>query len=114
MDHDRSQLANAPDHAVLTEPWTYTVEGLRVSFSHSTHHPDSLDLLLTRNDSRVCLRFSGVSNLEIDAGFPYSYMGLEILDVSHLHWERIKVRVEGFEPSPGIRFWASSVTKVTA
>jgi hypothetical protein len=111
---DRSQLADAPDHAVLAEPWTYAVEGLRVSFGHNDQSHNSLDMLLSRNDAQVCLRFSGVSDLEIDAGFPYSYMGLEILDVSHLQWERIKVRVEGFEPAPGIRFWASSVVKGTA
>jgi hypothetical protein len=108
---DRAELADAPDHAVLAEPWTYAVEGLRVSFGHDDHLHNSLDLLLSRGGSRVCLQFAGVSRLEIDAGFPYSYMGLEIVDVSHLHWERINVRVQGYEPAPGIRFWASSVVK---
>lgn len=111
---DRSELADAPDHAVLAEPWAYTVEGLRVSFGHSDQAHSSLDLFLSRDGAQVCLRFSGVSDLEIDAGFPYSYMGIEILNVSHLQWERINVRVEGFEPAPGIRFWASSVVKGTA
>jgi hypothetical protein len=60
----------------------------------------------------VQLRFEGIQELEIDKGFPYFNMGLEILDISHLHWDQLKIRVAGFEPAPGIRFWARSVQRI--
>ena len=72
----------------------------------------TLDLTLFRNGESVTLRFFDAHELQIDAGFPHSYMGLEILDVSYLGWDHSTVRVQGFEGPPGIQFWAKSVARI--
>lgn len=111
-DLNRLNLADAVDHPVLPEPWTYSVVALSAEFDRNSQTGNALELALARGDALVRLRFRAVQELEIDAGFPYSYMGMEILDISHLQWDNIRVRVAGFEPSPGIRFWARSVERV--
>jgi hypothetical protein len=106
---NRAELGDAPDHPILQEPWSYTVTGVSVVYPGEPRE-DSLSLSLSRDGVKVELHFTGITGLEIDDGFPYSCMGLEILDISHLHWDGIRVRVEGYEPAPGIRFWARSVS----
>ena len=108
-----SELAGAPDHSVLPEPWSYTVTGLQAIYRGGSQADDSLELTLERNATSVTLRFEGLQDLEIESGFPYSYMGLEILDVSYLQRPGIGVRVEHYEPHPGIRFWARAVSVVS-
>lgn len=106
-----ANLADAPDHAVLPEPYRYSI----VAFSYEASEPPygTLHLTLEKDDSRVVLRFAGVHELQIDAGFPFTYMGLEILDITYLGWEFARVRVDGYEDAPGIRFWARSVERVS-
>jgi hypothetical protein len=104
-----ANLEGAPDHEVLPDPWTYDIVGLR--FMASTAPFGDLELDLRKGDMEITLRFEGVHELEIDAGFPHSCMGLMILDVSHLGWEHARVRVECFEDAPAIRFWAKGVSR---
>lgn len=106
-------LGDVPYHPVLADPWKYTVTALRASFSPTSQTESSLELDLSRDDHVVTLRFEGVHGLEIDEGFPYSNSGLEILDISGLQWCDTKVRVSGFEPAPGIRFWARTVERIS-
>lgn len=106
----KSNLANAPDHPVLVEPWTFDVLGLNYLADKDGHEGDVLKLVLEREGTEVALRFTGVHELETGPEFPHSYLGLEILDVSHLGWVHSKVRVQCFECS-GIRFWARSVER---
>jgi hypothetical protein len=105
-----SNLADAPDHPVLSEPYSYSV----VAYSYEVVEPPygTLHLTLEKDGSKVELCFSGVHELQIDAGFPFTYMGLEILDITYLGWEHARVRVEGYEDAPGIRFWARAVERV--
>ncbi|WP_124543967.1 hypothetical protein [Piscinibacter terrae] len=105
-----TNLADAADHPILLEPYGYEIKG--VNYTTQSGPYGSLELKLEKGASTIVLRFEGVHELEIDAGFPHSYMGLEILDVSYLGWEHEKVRVQGFEDSPGIRFWAREVCRV--
>jgi hypothetical protein len=106
-----ANLADAPDHEILENSSTYDIVGY--SYAIEEVPCGTFDLTLEKNNSRCTLRFSGVCELEIDAGFPHSYMGLEILNVKYLGWENIHVRVEGFESeAPGIRFWASTVCRL--
>jgi hypothetical protein len=110
----KADISNAHDHAILDEPWTYDVSSISFVPDGSGDPNGTLDLTLTKNGRTVTLRFTRAHELEIDAGFPHSYMGLEILDVSFLGWEHSQVRVQGFEPAPGVRFWAHSVARLDA
>jgi hypothetical protein len=103
-------LSEAIDHEVLSRSYEYDVIG----FGYKTQDAPygSLELKLKKNATEVLLRFDGVHELELDAGFPHSCMGLAILDVSYLRWEHAKVRVQSFEEAPCIRFWAREVSRV--
>ena len=97
---------------MLAEAWTYEIT--RVCFTAAPNGAlnGTLDLTLARDGESVHLRFLDAHEIQIDAGFPHSYRGLEILDVSYLGWEHSTVRVSGFEDAPGIGFWAKSVVRV--
>lgn len=107
-----ANLTDAADHDVRAEPCAYEV----VACSYIAGEPPfgTLELTLKREDETVQLRFTGVHELTIDPGFPHSYMGLEILDVRYLGWEHTRVRVQGFENSPGIGFGAREVSRIGA
>jgi hypothetical protein len=109
-----ADLSNAPQHPILEEPHTYAILGFSYIADPSGALNGTLDLLLEKNGRPHTLRFLRAHELEIDAGFPHSYMGLEILDTTMLGWEHSRVRVQGFEDAPGIRFWAQSVDRVDA
>jgi hypothetical protein len=110
-----ADISNATDHGVLDSPWTYEVTGITFSANPTGALNGTLELFLSKDSAKITLRFSHAHELEIDAGFPHSYMGLEILDVGFLGWEHSQVRVQGFEEdAPGIRFWAQSVSRVDA
>jgi hypothetical protein len=108
---ERGELADAIDHKILDQPWTYEVIEVHAVFNPISQLDNTVELKLARKGEVVQLRFEGVEQLEIEAGFPYSQMGLEILDISHLGWDRLRIRVTGFEPAAGIRFWATGVTR---
>lgn len=92
MKHpSRVGLGDSADHPVLAEPWTYRVVGVSAQFHHTSQPESWLELDLARDDGTVLLRFNGIHNLEIDAGFPYFYIGLEILDISHLQWDGLHI-----------------------
>lgn len=103
-----ANLADAPDHEILENPAGYDIIGY--GYIVGTAPYGTLDLKLKKDDSECTLRFVDVCELEVDAGFPHSFVGLEILNVRYLGWESINVRVECYEDqAPGIRFWARDV-----
>ncbi|NUO76727.1 MAG: hypothetical protein HOQ32_12030 [Lysobacter sp.] len=107
---EMANLAGAPNHPILTRPDSYDV----VEYRYVAGPPPwgTLDLTLEKDGVRVLLRFDGVHELEIAPGFPHSYAGLEILDVSGFGWEHARIRVDCFEHGPGIHFWARSVERL--
>ena len=107
-----ANLAGMPDHGVLDAPWSYDIVELR--YTAAAHPYGTLDLTLEKDGVRLALRFTDAHELEIDPGFPHSYMGLEIVDISGFGWEHARVRVQGFEDAPGIRFWARDVHRLEA
>ena len=107
---DRANLADAPHHPILADPFSYDV--VEFKYVLDTAPFGDLELMLQKDGNQVRLIFSGVHELEIDKGYPYSYDGLEILDVTYLGWETTRIRVQGFEDAPGIRFWAKAVARV--
>ncbi|KQZ55657.1 hypothetical protein ASD53_15445 [Lysobacter sp. Root559] len=105
-----ANLADMPDHGVLNDPWTYDVVEARYVAGRRPF--GTLDLVLEKDGQRLVLRFTDAHDLAIDPGFPYCYMGLELLDVSSIGWERTRIRVQGSEDAPGIRFWAGDVQRI--
>lgn len=102
-------LIHAKDHPVLDPPAPWSVDDVRVSL------PDEGDgacvLLLVRRD-RTCLRlqFDGVTDLTLLSGRPAS--PVRILDVTHIQWHGVTVRVE--TASGDLGFWAGSVVALDA
>ena len=107
-----ADLSSASEHSILSETHTYRILWFSYITDSSGALSGTVDLLLEKGGHSVSLRFSEAHELEVDAGFPHSYMGLEILDTSVLGWEHSRVRVQGFEDAPGIRFWARKVARV--
>ena len=105
-------LSNAPDHPIIDEPWTYEVVALLFQRRVDDLIEPYIDLTLQFGDKIRRLRFLGALNLEVQSSFPYSYSGLEILDVSYLKLDYAKVRVDGYEGYGTIRFWAREVVDV--
>jgi hypothetical protein len=105
-------LTDLPHHNVLHAPWTYRVVAL--TFLCDAQRDQTLELSLQKGSELVLLRFEGVSQLEIEEGFPWHSAGMQILDASSEGMEVDKVRVSSFEQNPAIKFWARSVERVVA
>ena len=65
-----------------------------------------------RSGESLQLRFEGVDEFAVTSGFPDAptlgdRVGVRILDVTHLQWEGVTVRVES--SCGGLSFWARSV-----
>lgn len=114
MDNISSlSIAGSPEHDVLADVDSYDIAGF--SYVATSAPFGMLDLIFKNADSTVVLRFEGVHEFEVDAGFPHGSMGLEIRDVSHLGWENARVRVQETEDgAPAIRLWAREVRRVAA
>lgn len=107
---ERGNLADAKDHPILAQPYSYFVAGVTAEFDPTSQLDNSIVLVLVRDETTVSLRFGGVHGLEIDDRFPYGGPGPRIFDISHLKWDGTRIRVTDLDPpSPGIRFWARSV-----
>jgi hypothetical protein len=105
-----ANLKDVPDHPALPDAHTWSIVGLRYQRDPEGRDWGSLELTVRRSNEQKSLHFDRVVELQIDAGFPFSYQGLELLDVRGLGWEDVGVCVTGFEDdAPGIRFWAASV-----
>ena len=89
-----------PDHALLPEPWTYNVRGLRIEFDQASSLGNWLEMTLVREHVCVSLRFEGVQQLKIDENFPHINPRLRILDIANRGWDGLKVRVQSLENGP--------------
>jgi len=101
--------SNTP-HTVLERPWTYKVTGFTVDYTGGQNDV-RLELRLRKDEDAITLLFSGVHELEIEAGFPWWGSGMEILDESSRGMENARIRVSSSEPVPAIRFWARAVER---
>ena len=101
-------LMEDPPHPIIARPWEYEVVGL--NFQQSDGPEPYLELTLQKGDVIRHLRFLSPQSLEIEEGFPMRTGGLYIADVSARGLDRITIRVDDFEASPGaLRFWARTV-----
>ena len=99
-------LIHAKDHPVLSHASSWSVEG--VSFLSRTPIGEArVDLRLCRDCESVRLWFDGVDDFTVAAGFPAAGAGVRILDVSHLQWQGVSIRVESSCGRLG--YWARSV-----
>jgi len=105
------EIDDEPPHAVLAEPWTYAVSGLRVEFDQASSLGNWLEMTLVREATRVLLRFEGVQQLTMDNDFPHANPRIRILNTANRGWDGLKVRVESTEMG-GISFWARSVERM--
>ena len=109
---DSVDVSTAPDHPVLAQPWTHEVMGIDYRRGEWPFGTLVLELAAPASGERIRLRFEAAHEIEVDAGFPFSCMGLEILDTTFLGRPESAVRVDGFEDAPGLRLWARAVTRL--
>ena len=101
-------LGEAPDHPIITAPWSYRIEALHFVGPTETGQEPHLDLNLRRGDRVRRLRFFDPTEIAVAPNFCQAAIGLEILDVSDRGWEGVGVRVDSFEGG-GLQFWARAV-----
>ena len=107
MNPNRSvTLVHAKDHPVLDAPLSWRVVEVRLHCSRDTAEAIRVELVLASASRRRHLCFDGVA----DFSFAQALTGssVRVLDVTHLQWRGIDVRVESVCGSLG--FWARGVT----
>jgi hypothetical protein len=103
-------LIHAKDHPVLRDAVAWHVTEVRYALPR---RGDARVVLgLHRAEESLLLRFEGVDEFSVMAGFPESpasedQVRVRILDVTHLQWNGVTVRVES--SCGGLSFWARSV-----
>lgn len=103
-------LIHAKDHPVLRDAVAWHVTEVRYALPQRSNA--RVILGLRRADEALQLRFEDVDEFSVTSGFrdpPTSgdRVGVRILDVTHLQWEGVTVRVES--ACGGLSFWARSV-----
>ena len=103
-------LTHAKDHPVLRDAVAWQLTEVRYALPR---RGDARVVLgVCRADESLQLRFEGVDDFAVTSGFPNAppcgnRVGVRILDVTHLQWNGVTVRVES--SCGGLSFWARSV-----
>ncbi|MEI8370272.1 MAG: hypothetical protein WCJ31_17720 [Planctomycetia bacterium] len=103
-------LIHAKDHPVLRDAVAWQLTEVRYALPR---RGDARVVLgVCRADESLQLRFEGVDEFSVTSGFPNApasgdRVGVRILDVTHLQWNGVTVRVES--SCGGLSFWARSV-----
>lgn len=104
-EHSSSvRLTHARTHPVLDAAAPWSVEDVALSTADDTGRL-RVTLLVSREDERHRLRFEGVTDLALRSGRPA--LPVRILDVTHLQWRGVAVRVE--TECGDLGFWAGGV-----
>lgn len=103
-------LTHAKEHPVLRDAGAWHPSEVRFSLTH--RGAAVVMLRLTSSGGSIRLRFDGVTDFALQSCFreataPDGRIGVRILDVSHLQWEGITVRVDS--TCGGLSFWAGEV-----
>ena len=103
-------LIHAKDHPVLRDAVAWQLTEVRYALPR--RGVARVVLGVCRTGESLQLRFEGVDDFAVKSGFPDAppsgdRVGVRILDVTHLQWEGVTVRVES--SCGGIAFWARSV-----
>ncbi len=103
-------LIHAKDHPVLRDAVAWHLTEVRYALPR---RGDARVVLgIHRGEESLQLRFEGVDDFSVTSGFPESpasddQVRVRILDVTHLQWDGVTVRVES--SCGGLAFWARSV-----
>ncbi|MCY3014151.1 MAG: hypothetical protein NT171_05535 [Planctomycetota bacterium] len=103
-------LTHAKDHPVLRDAVAWQLTEVRYALPR---RGDARVVLgVCRSGESLQLHFEGVDEFAVMPGFPDApasgdRVGVRILDVTHLQWEGVTVRVES--SCGGLSFWARSV-----
>ena len=109
MDRSGSfTLVHAKDHPVLDGASAWHVEDVLVSTSDTDDSGACVTLVVRQDHVRTLLRFEGVADFTLRSGRPGA--PLRILDVTHLQWRGITVRVE--TGCGDLGFWARDVARI--
>ena len=103
-------LIHAKDHPVLRDAVAWQLTEVRYALPQRGEA--RVVLGVCRSGESLQLRFEGVGDFAVTSGFPDAptvgdRVGVRILDVTHLQWEGVTVRVES--SCGGLSFWARSV-----
>ena len=103
-------LIHAKDHPVLRDAVAWQLTEVRYALPRRGNA--RVVVGLHRADESLQLRFEGVDDFAVTSGFPNAppsgdRVGVRILDVTHLQWNGVTVRVES--SCGGLSFWARSV-----
>lgn len=102
-------LIHAKVHPVLGDSPAWTVEGLHLKLVQGGAGGVGVVVVSLRRDAdTIELCFDGVVDFAVAGNFPEAGSRLRILDVTHLLWQGVSIRVESV--GPGLGFWARSVT----
>lgn len=102
--HSAFPLVHAKDHPILPPPSPWSVMDVQVWLPHGGNQACVL-LVLVRDRDRLRLLFDDVSELTLHSGRPA--LPVRILDVTHLQWRGVAVRVE--TECGDLGFWAGGV-----
>lgn len=101
-------LVHAKDHPVLVDAPAWTVAEMQVHYAGPPQGQARVSLTLVRGRQRRRLEFAAVADFAMTAAFTADPSPLRILDVTHLQWSGVAVRVQS--ACGGLGFWAASVT----
>lgn len=102
-------LVHAKDHPIVPQAVSWGVESIRLEVGRAAPEAVRAWVVLRKGRERVRLRFDGVTDFSMAPGFPDAAAAVRILDVSHLLWQHVNVRVESACGALG--FWAASVVE---
>jgi len=99
-------LVHSKEHPVLSDAVSWGVESVRIEVARKSPAAGRAWLVLRRGRETIRLRFDGVTDLAMRPGFLDTTVAVRILDVSHLLWQHVTVRVESACGTLG--FWAAA------
>lgn len=105
-------LVHAKDHPVLADAPSWTVAEVQLHYHGLPLAHGHVVVTLVRERQRRRLEFPAVADFTMTAAFTADPSPLRILDVTHLQWSGIAVRVES--RCGGLGFWAASVSSSRA
>lgn len=105
-------LVHAKDHPVLADAPAWTVAEVQLHYSGPPRGHGQVVVTIVRQRQRRRLEFPAVADFTMTAAFISDPSPLRILDVTHLQWSGIAVRVES--QCGGLGFWAASVSSARA
>jgi len=97
---------HAKDHPVLGDAPAWTVSEVQFHYSGPPQGHGHVVITLVRDQKRRRIEFPSVADFTMTTAFTADPSPLRILDVTHLQWSGVSVRVES--QCGGFGFWAAA------